>query len=146
MSPFLWTGTTFVFFHSVVNFPLSKKDWKINIRGLQIEISHILIVRILIISCTWALFGSRFLIIFRISSAEKVIADRDLHVFFFLRVAGKSLLFVTIEHWPANKLLKILAFSLKSVANLSWCRKVFNIDQYDFWLVLGSNNFWDKRM
>ena len=44
-----------------------------------------------------------------------------------------------MEHW---------SFSLKAVRNLSWCssgrmqgifllfRKVFNIDQYDFWLVL----------
>ena len=75
---------------------------------------------------------------------------------FFVRVAGSSLLFVTIEHWSAKKLLKILAFSLKLVTNLSWCssgemqgifhlfRQVFNIDQYDFWLVLGSNNLWDK--
>ena len=69
-----------------------------------------------------------------------------------MRVAGSSLLFVTIEHWSAKKLLKILAFSLKSVTNLSWCssggmqgifllfKQAFNIDQYDFWLALGSGN------
>ena len=46
----------------------------------------------------------------------------------------------------------MLAFSLKSVTNLSWCssggmqgvfllfRKIFNIDQYGFWFALGSNN------
>ena len=83
----------------------------------------------------------------RISSLEEFIVDKDLCVF-FVRVPRSSLLFVTIEHWSAKKLLKILAFSLKSVTNLSWCssggmqgifllfRKVFNIDQYDFWLVL----------
>ena len=72
--------------------------------------------------------------------------------FFFVRITGRSLLLLTLEHWLAKKLLKILAFSLKSVTNLSWCssggmqgifllfRKVFNIDQYDFWLVLGSNS------
>ena len=32
---------------------------------------------ILIISCPWALFMSRFLIIFRISSVQKFIVDRD---------------------------------------------------------------------
>ena len=65
-----------------------------------------------------------------------------------VRVAENSLLFLTMEHWSATELLKILA--LKSVTNLSRCssgrmqvsfllfRKVFNIDQYDFWLVLGS--------
>ena len=73
-------------------------------------------------------------------------------MYYFVKVAGSSLLLLTIEHWLAKKLLKILAFSLKLVANLSWCsggkiqgifllfRKIFNIDQYDFWLVLGSNN------
>ena len=157
MSHLLWTATTFAFFHSLGVFPLSKQDWKINFRGLQIEVSHILIIRILIISCPWALFGSRFLIIFRISSVEKSIVDRDSCVF-LVRVTGSSLLLLTIEHWLAKKLLKILAFSLKSVTNLSWCssggmqgifllfRKVFNIDQYDFWLVLGSNSLWDKRV
>ena len=54
------------------------------------------------------------------SSVEKFIVDSDLHVF-FVRVAGISLLFLTIEHWSANKLLKVLAFSLKSVTNLSLC-------------------------
>ena len=44
LSPFLRTGTTFVFFHSIENFPLSKQDWKINFRGLQIEVSQILII------------------------------------------------------------------------------------------------------
>ena len=73
-------------------------------------------------------------------------------MFLFVRVVGSSLLLLTIEHWSAEKLLKKLAFSLKSVTNLSWCssggmqaifllfRKVFNIDQYDFWFFLGSIN------
>ena len=149
LSPFLWTRTTFAFFHSIGNFPLFIQDWKINFRGLQIEVSHILIIRILIISRPWALFGSRFLIIFRISSNKKFIVDRDSRVFlffvfcccfFFVRVAGSLLLFLTIKHWLVKKLLKILAFSLKLVTNLSWrnsgdvqriylfFRKVLNID------------------
>ena len=64
------------------NFPLSKQDWKINFRGMQTEVSHILIIRILIISCPWVLFGSRFLIIFRTPSVEKFIVDRYSCVFF----------------------------------------------------------------
>ena len=123
------------FFHSLGNFPLSKQDWKINFRGLQIEVSHILIILILIISYTRALFGSTFLIIFRISLVEKSIVDRDSCVFFFARITGRSMLLLTLEHWLAKKLLKILAFSLKSVRNLYWMegiflllRKVFNID------------------
>ena len=71
-------------------------------------------------SCPWALFGSRFLIIFRISFVEKSIVDRD-SCLFLVRVTGSSLFLLTIEYWLAKKLLKILAFSLKSVTNLSWC-------------------------
>ena len=74
-----------------------------------------------------------------------------IHVF-FCEITGSSLLLLSIEHWLAKKLLKILALSLKSVTNLSRSssggiqgifvlfRKVFNIDQYDCWLVLGSNS------
>ena len=146
-----------LFFHSMGNFPLSKQDWKINLRGLQIEVSHILVIQILIISCPWDLFGLRFLILFRISSVGKSIVDKDSCVF-SVRITGSSLLLLTIEYWLAKKLLKILASSLKSVTDLSWCssggmqgiflpfRKVFNIDQYDFLLVLGSNSLWDKRV
>ena len=60
------------------------KDWKINFRDMQMEVSHILIIQILIIPCLWALFGSMFLIIFRISSVENYIVDRDSCFFFVL--------------------------------------------------------------
>ena len=144
------------FFPFIGKLPLSKQDWKINFRGLQIEVSHISIIRILIISCPWALFGSRFLMIFRISSVEKSIVDRNSCIF-FMRVTIGSLLLLTIKHWSAKK-LKILVFSLKSVTNLSCCssdgmqgnfllfRKIFNIYQYDFWLALASDSLWDKRV
>ena len=72
----------------------------------------------------------------RISSVEKFIVDRDSCVF-LVRVAGSSLLLLTVEHWSAKRLLKILAFSLKSVTNLSWCSSggmqgIFFIIQKDF--------------
>ena len=137
---------------------------------LFLEVCKVLIIWILIIVCGLS-FGWRFLIIFRISSVEKSIVGTDSSVFFFpflffiscffllllfLRVAVSSLLFLTMEHWSAKELLKILAFSLTSVTNLSQCssgrmqatfllfRMVFNIDQYDFWLVFGSTNLWEK--
>ena len=137
-------------------FPFSKQDRQISFRCLQIEVSYINNLDTNHIMYLWALFGSRFLIIFRISPVEKLIIDRDLC--YFVRVAGSSLSLLTIEHWSLKKLLKIIAFSLKSVTNLSWCssgrmqgiyllfRNVFNIDQYDFWLVLGSNSLCDKRV
>ena len=82
------------------------------------------------------------LILFRISSVEKFIVDKDSHAFFVI-VAGSLLLFLTIEHWSVKKLLRILAFSLKSAIDLSWCStggmqgifllfgQDFNIGQYD---------------
>ena len=71
------------FFHSIGNFPLSKQDGKINFRDLQREVSRILITRILIISCSWDLFTSGFIIIFRVSLVEKFIFDMDSPVFPF---------------------------------------------------------------
>ena len=50
----------------------------------------------------------------------------------------------------SKEIIENIDFSLNSVTNLSWCssggmqgiflffRKIFNIDQYNFWLVLGS--------
>ena len=140
MSPLLWIGITCAFFHSLGNLPLSKQDWKINFKGLQIESSQIFTILILIISWPWALFRSRFLVIFRISLFEKSIVVSESHVF-LESVVGSSLLFLSIEHWSGKKLLNISDFSLKSMINLSWCnkggmqeifllfKKVFNIDQ-----------------
>ena len=113
---FLWIGTTFAFFNLLGNLPLSKQDWKINFKGLQIKSSQIFTILILITSWPWALFGSRFLIIFRISLFEKSIVVSDSRVFFLLffferergrereigrkrdSVAGSSHLFLSIEH------------------------------------------------
>ena len=103
--------------------------------------------KILAISWPWALFGSRFLMIFRISSLVKPIIDRDswpLQVFIW-------------EHCFTKKVLNISSFLLKSIINLFSCsnggiqgillsfRNVFNIDQYDFGLVAGSNSLLNKR-
>ena len=81
LSPFFWTGTIFVFFYSIRNFLLSKQEWKINFRVLQIELHHILVIGILIISSQWVLFGSRFLTIFIILSVEKFFIHTASHVF-----------------------------------------------------------------
>ena len=88
-------GTTLVFFHSVGNFSFSRHDQKINSIGLQIEASQIFIIRILITSWPCALFGSRCLIIFTMSSLVKWIVDNNLYVF-FERTKGRSL-FVFIK-------------------------------------------------
>ena len=99
---------------SIFSIPLDKQDWKISSKDLQIESSQIFTILILIKSWPWVLFVSRFLIIFRISLFEKSIVVSDSHVF-SERVAGSSLLFLSTEHWSAEKLLNISAFSLKSI-------------------------------
>ena len=87
---FLWTGTTLAFFHSMGNFPLSVHDLKISSKGFKIESLQIFNLWILIMSKPWALFGLK----------ESV---------------GSLLVFSTSVHCLAKKVLKIWAFSLKSV-------------------------------
>ena len=76
---------------------------------------------------------------------------------FLVRTEGSSLVLLTKEHCFAKKSLKNSAFSLKYMLNLSLCnrggtqgifllfKKVFNIYQYDFGLVLLSNSLSDRR-
>ena len=66
----LKTGTTWTFSNSEVNFPFFKHDQKIIPRDLQIDSSQIFDISILFILRPRALFGLRFLIIFKISYLE----------------------------------------------------------------------------
>ena len=63
LSLFLCTGTTFAFFHTEENVPLSRQDLEVSSRGGKTFSIHILIM-----SCPWALFRSRFFIILAISA------------------------------------------------------------------------------
>ena len=77
---------------------------------------------------------------------------------FFERTEERSLFVLLREHFFAKKLLNISTFSLKFVMNLLSCnnsgiqgifllfKNGFNTEQLDFGLVLGSDNFLDKRM
>ena len=98
----------------------------------------------------------RFLIIFKISYVENSTDESDLHVF-LVRAEGSLLLLLTRAHCFEKMSLKSSAFSLKSMVKLPLCnrggmqgifllfRKVFNIDQYDFGLVLLSNSLSERR-
>ena len=118
LSSFLWIRNIFAFFYSLGNLPLSKQDSKINFTSRIItdfyhsDTNHI--------SWPWALFGSRFLIIFRILLLGKSIVVGDSHGFVLLLlllllfcfwervcVAGSLLLFLSIEHWSAKNVLNI---------------------------------------
>ena len=87
---------------------------KVNYRGLQIVLPHILSIRILTLSWPWALFGLRLRIIFSILSVMKLIV-RNLLTVTYLRFVGSLLQSFNKEHSLEKKELKSYAFSLKSV-------------------------------
>ena len=111
---FLWTGTTLAFFHSMGNFPLSMHDLKISSKGFKIESPQIFNMRILIMSKPWALFGLRFLMILAMLFSVNETVERMLFILLKESI-GSLLIFSTSVHCVAKKLLKIWAFSLKSV-------------------------------
>ena len=73
-------------------------------------------MRRLLLSCLWALFESRFWIIFPISSAEKKTVDRRLSLI-SLKLAGRELFLGIREHCLEKKELKNLAFSQNQLGN-----------------------------
>ena len=91
--------------------------------GFIIDLLHILSMRMLIMSCPWALFESKFCITFSISFSVNVIFDKDLSVL-GCRKEGISLPLSMIEHCLAKKELNNSAFSLKFVTNLFSCKIV----------------------
>ena len=94
-----------------------RQNMKIILKGLQMDVSNNLSMRILIISPLWALFESSFLIMSLISSIGKSTYESDLFV-----IKGKSdsniLSFSINEHCLAKKKFKISFFSLKPAMNL----------------------------
>lgn len=121
-------------------------------RGLHKEGSHNFNI---FISWSWKLMELRLFSIFIIVSFE----IRTLLRRFSVRndkLFGSSLFFVDNEHCSAKHILKSSAFSLKSVTNLlPWHTEgmqgiflsfinVFSIDQWVLWLVVLSDNFWNK--
>ena len=78
---------------------------------------HILTMRMLIMSCPCALFGSKLCITFSISFSVNLIFDKDLSVL-GCRKEGISLPLSIIEHCLAKKELNNSVFSLKFVTNL----------------------------
>ena len=109
-------GTTLPFFQSFGYVPLSRNQLKIISTGLQIEVVQNFSILILIWSCPSALLGSKFWIIFAMSSLEKVIDDKRLCVK-YSSLLGGLLLSLIREHWSAKKELKSSAFFLKSITN-----------------------------
>ena len=95
--PFFAPELRLLYFHSEANVPLSRQDLKISSKGGKTESTHNFSIRILIMSCPWALFGSRFFIILTISALVTGIDESDL-VVFMLSLAGISLALSTRVH------------------------------------------------
>ena len=102
---FLWTGTTIAFFHSSGKVSLSKHDLKIISRGLHIDGPHIFNIRMLILSWPCAFSESKFWIIFRMSSLEKVILDKNLSVLSKRSDNRLLLLLITVHCLAKNDLI-----------------------------------------
>ena len=68
------------------NVALSRQDFKRSSKGCKIEFPQTFSIRILILPCPWALFGSRFYIILAISALVTGTDERAL-VAFILSVA-----------------------------------------------------------
>ena len=103
------------FFHQLVGhllfsiqigMPCVRQDLKVILRGLQMDLSHNLSMRILIISSQWALFESSLLMMFLISSTEKPTSESN---------------FSAVKEKSDGNVLRLPTFYLKSVMNLvSW--------------------------
>ena len=102
------------FFHSIGNFSLSMHDLKISSKGFKIQSHQMFKMQILIMPKSWALFWFRFLMILAMPSlVNEIVAGR---LFVLLKESlGGLLVFSTSVHCLTKKLLKIRAFSVKSV-------------------------------
>ena len=116
-SLFLCTGTTFAFFHTEGNVPLSRQDLKLNSKGGKVESPHNFSIHILIMSCPWALSGSRLFIILAIS-ALVIGIDESVLIVFMLSLAGISIALSIKVHCWDKKLLNTSTLSLKFEMNL----------------------------
>ena len=122
LSPFLWTRTTFAFFHPLGNWPFSMQGSKIISKSFEMDSPQILNIPILIISWPWALVRSRSRIILEISLLLNDIDETNLSVL-FKNLEGSVLESFIKGHCSAKKELNISALSLKSVTYLFWCFK-----------------------
>ena len=143
-------GNNISFFPSDRNFPFSIQHRKVNWSSFYIELPHISIIRILIISWPWALFGSNFWITFAMSFQLKLMEEITFSLILNKNKESTLELFIG-EHWLAKTLLKNSALYLVLYL-FQWSsgeiqgiflllRNDFKIDQYILVLVEGFINF-----
>ena len=108
-----WKNISFFPFDG--KFSTLEPDLDTSSKGFRIDSPQIFTIRIMIISCLRALFGSRFFMIFAVSSSVKEMLERQLFVFFLREPVGSLLVQLTIVHCLAEKLSKVSSFCLKSL-------------------------------
>ena len=149
MSPFLWTGTIFAFFHSFGKHSFITLLLKRICRGFEIDVVLNLNMRTEIPSLRRALFGSNGRISLTIVSVSTLMSE-SLATVSMVWLLGRELSFVISLHCSLKKSLNRSALSKKSVTNSLFARRggingifepltiAFKIDQYVFGAVLGS--------
>ena len=116
MSPFLWTGIAFAFFHSFGKHSLITLLLKRICRGLETDVAHNFNMRIEIPSQPWALFGSNERISLIIVSVS-ILMSESLVTVSMVWLLGGELSFVIGLHYSLKKSLNRLALTKKSVSN-----------------------------
>ena len=113
LSSFLCIGTTLAFFHSHGYILFSMQWLRMSLNGLQMDLLHIFIMRILILSwpCTLTI---RFAIILSMSSTA-ILTEDNLSFVLWDKSGESWLLLLVKEHWFAKNELNSSAFFLKSV-------------------------------
>ena len=93
-----------------LNFYFSTTFWKCT--GREAVSPHIFNMQILLLSCLWALLGSRNWIIFPISSVEHVTEDSRLSIR-KLKLVGRSLWLAIREHYLQKKTVEEFGYFLE---------------------------------
>ena len=126
----------------------------------RVKGAHSLSIFTEIPSCPWALFGSRFLISWKITS-EEMLKEYNLSSVKWFKVEGSTLLSLIALHWPAKHLLNILPLVSNSVISSLFTsigeiftsregylpfHKVLSVAQYVFMDLEGSSRFFARRI
>ena len=119
---FLWNGTILVFFHISGKCSDARQFSKSKVSGLHIEVVHSWSIFIEISSYPRGLFGSRFLISWKLTS-EEMLQELSLSSVKWFKVKRSTLLLLIVMHWLAKYLLNMLALASNSVISSLFTRR-----------------------
>ena len=119
LSPFLWVGTMFAFFHWSGNIPVRGQFSNRSFNGFKIDLWNNFNILIEISSYRWALLASEDFGIFKIPDSF-MLTERNNDVVIEDLFIGNLLRLFIKEHWFAKTSLKWFAFSLKLVTKWSF--------------------------